>query len=248
MKRKIIILIGMLFILCGCTAEVNLVVDNNTIDESISITTLANNNLSKSEIKDMYRDYYPAYKTDILTDTDPDVKDEYIFYYDKTTTELDSGYINKYEFKYLVENYKNARSIDSAFRVYDVEKNYNDGAIYISTDDKGIKLFGVYPDLEVIRVRITPKNEVLEANVEPVNGVYTWTFTPGSNNKNIYLKMKIDETEKPSSTQASSGIVDIKNYNDKESEKNAWLYAIGGLIVFFIVLRIANLISRSKYK
>ena len=61
MKRKIIVLVGLVLVLCGCDAEVNLKVTKNDIEETINITDYVGNYASETMLVNNYRDYIPAF-------------------------------------------------------------------------------------------------------------------------------------------------------------------------------------------
>ena len=55
MKKRICLLFSLLFLLCGCTAEVNLEIEGNSINESVDIVVFQNSNLTKDQIKAGFR-------------------------------------------------------------------------------------------------------------------------------------------------------------------------------------------------
>ena len=61
MKSKILILIFIIFMMCGCTAEVNLEITKDKINESTSITAYENIIYSKDILRTSFRNYIPIY-------------------------------------------------------------------------------------------------------------------------------------------------------------------------------------------
>ena len=53
MKKRIIILISFIFLLCGCSAETTLTVSDDTIFEDVSLKYYEDNKISKTQIKGM---------------------------------------------------------------------------------------------------------------------------------------------------------------------------------------------------
>jgi hypothetical protein len=204
MKKKLLLLIALVFLLCGCTAEVNINVGYSNIEETISITTLADNNLTKETIKKSFRVYMPAFENDIVTDTDPDEKIPSVSYYSYISEELSNGYKNTYGYRYSFDEFKNSTSVKEAFRSVTIQNDKVDGEIMLSTDTGGLLLFNAYPKLDSVKVNIKSEYKVKETNADShKDNVYTWTFTRGNDKKNIYIlydkghKWDEKEPEKP---------------------------------------------------
>ena len=60
MKKRIIILVMLAFMLCGCNAQVDIKVDKYTIDETITINDYANVDTTKDMILAKYRKSRPT--------------------------------------------------------------------------------------------------------------------------------------------------------------------------------------------
>ena len=114
--KKIIFLILMLFLISGCTAEVNLTLDDDTINESISINYFANDTITKEEIKNSFREYTPAYNNIIVADTEEDEKQAGINYYKRALKDIGTGYNFKYDYDFPIATYNGARSLKKAFK------------------------------------------------------------------------------------------------------------------------------------
>jgi len=253
MKKKIILLILIVLMLCGCKAEVNVEInDTNTISESVDITAYQNNNYTKEQIKNSFRNYLPAYAEDVIVDTNPDEQVSGVSYYKKTETDLDTGYKINYSYNFNFSNYAKARTVKEGFKSSTIQVNSPDKTILISTDSNGLLYFSQYPDLEEVKVNIKTKYKVKENNADSVNNnVYTWVFNNSTNNKGIYLLLDTtstidsdeDETKKTNTTtdltteKSSNETMDIiKDFMNKHPFISVFI----GIGVFFIVLFIAS--------
>ncbi len=268
MRRKIILLIGLLFLLCGCTANVDLVVKENGIEESVSITALQDNYLTKEQIKGAFREYIPAFADTEIVDTMPDEKESGVSYYTKSTTELSSGYLFNYKYNFSLGDYVKAKTVKKSFSSASVIKDNSEKTITISTDSAGILLFKEYPNLTEIKVNIKAEYPIKENNADSVNGnVYTWVFTPETK-KSIYILYDLNSNSNPTSpsnpnspsnpdpsnpspsepeeeTSSTEKKEDNKSAVNKAANKNPILVAILALGLFFIfVIFISKLNKR----
>ena len=250
MNKKIIILVGFIVFLCGCSSEVNVTISEDTIDEEISINHYVNEELTKEMVKNSFRNYIPINKDEFIPDADDDEKIDGVTYYNRTLTDIGSGYNAKYQYNFKYGDYHNARSINNAFRSFNLYKDTEENTLGVSTDGNGIVLFDNYPELESVKINLKSDLEVKEANVEPVNGVYSWTFTKDDNNKNIYIVYKLPEKEDKKSENNSENKVIINN--DPKSDnafiifinKHPILTALVVIIIFLVGVKIITKLSR----
>ena len=204
MKKRILILLSFIFLLCGCSAEVNLTVTESSINEEVTIVTFADTNLTKTMIKNGFRNFVPAYHEDMLADTEPDERVIGISYYNFNSQDLGNGYKNTYSYKFDFDKYKNARTVKQGFRSVTIQNDNVDNELMLSTDAGGIMFFNSYPKLESIKINIKSDYKVKETNADSSkDNVYTWVFTPSNNKKSVYLLL--DKTKK---------------WNDKEEPAN----------------------------
>lgn len=211
--KKILLLFVLLFLLCGCSANVDIVVKENGIDETISITALEDNYLNKQQIKDSFREYMPAFAETEIVDTMPDQKESGVEYYSKSTTELSSGYIINYKYSYGLNDYVRAKSVKKSFASSAVIKDVNEKTLTLSTDNAGILLFKEYPNLTEIKVNIKASYPVKENNADSVNNdIYTWVFYPNTQ-KSIYILYDLNNQNNSSNPQGNGG----NNYSSNQS-------------------------------
>ena len=194
MKSKILILIFIIFMMCGCTAEVNLEITKDKINESTSITAYENIIYSKDILRTSFRNYIPIYASDVIVDTIPDEKFPDITYYEKELTDLGNGYLFNYKYNFDIDKYKEARTVKDGFNSYNISYNKREKTLFLSTDNEGIIYFKDYPSLDEININIKTDYEVLENNADKVfNNIYTWTFTKDSK-KSINMVVNMDDT------------------------------------------------------
>ena len=177
MKFKYFGLILIIFMMCGCTAEVNLEISDSKIKESVDITFYQDAIYTKDIIKASFRNYIPIYARDVIVDAEEDRPFPNTKYYEKTETDLGNGYRFNYSYDFNINEYEEARTIKDGFRSYNVSVDQDNGNISISTDNNGLLYFDDYPLLEEVRINIRTNYLVEENNADSVNGnTYTWIF------------------------------------------------------------------------
>lgn len=248
MKIKTLFLIMILLLLCGCSAEVNLEINNKKVIEDISINALVDNINDKESLKTHFREYMPVFNEVMFTDVEPDTKLEGISYYNRTVKELGTGFLYNYKYTFDFSNYNKARSLKRTFRSAVLEENKKDNTITLYTDKSGIVLMNEYSNFTELIINIKTDYKVLENNADSVNeNVYTWKFTQTDNKKNIYLKMSLEKNEE--SDKISK---DDKKEKTKEEEtiyeKYWYLVLLACLGLFFVIVYVINKVANSKYE
>lgn len=254
MKRKIIILVGLVLVLCGCNAEVNLKVTKNDIEETINITDYVSNYANETMLVNNYRNYVPAFFTDIIVDTEPDEKKNNVEYYTKSKINFNNGYNFTYKYKFEFNEYNKAMSVKNAYRSVFLQHDRKENNIVLSTDSSGCLLFQQYKTLNSLKVNITSIYKVLESNADSVNGnVYTWNLSR-SNDKNIYIKydttvsggtIKEENTNEDSDNE---GEVVEEEKSDTKSSFYAILVVILAMLVFILFVIVVSKLDKRKYE
>lgn len=176
MKSKCLILVFLIFMMCGCTAEVNLDISDNKIKESVDITFYQNVLYPKDIIKTSFRNYIPVYAKNLIVDTMPDEPLEGINYYTKKETDLGNGYKFNYSYDFNINEYKNARTVKDGFRSYNISFNRDDHTISLFAEGT-LLYFNEYPELEEVKINIKTDCLVKENNADDVkDNTYTWVF------------------------------------------------------------------------
>ena len=247
--KKMLILLVFIILLCGCTSEVTLTVDENSIDEEISITSYEDNDLTKDMIKKSFRDYMPVYKKDQIPDAvEEDEKEAGITYYNKKILDIGNGYNCKYQYKFKLNDYHNAITINSAFRSFNIAKDNIENTLTLATDGNGLTLLNTYTELDRVKINLKSDLEVVESNGEKDGNNYTWTFTRGEK-KNLYIKYKLPEKESEKKDEKKESKTTKMEDNKQENifirfiNEHPILTTIIALVIFFLGVKIISKIK-----
>lgn len=253
MNKKIIFLGLVIFLLCGCSAQVNLTVDNDKIAEEISFNYFSDENIDKEKIKLSFRQFVPVYNDVVVADTEPDEEIDGIKYYTRTLTDIGSGYNFKYKYDYAINNYGKARSVKRSFKSSFIEQNKNENIVTISTDNSGLLLMEQYPNLSSVTINIITDNEVIETNGIKNGNKYSWIFDRNDYKKNIYIKYKIKD--KTNTSDNTTNIIDSNKKNEEEKNdfidfinKHPIVVALVALVIFVLLVLIITKITKLKYE
>ena len=209
MKVKYLLLVILVFMMCGCTAEVNLDISDDKIKESVNITFYQNALYPKEIIKTSFRNYIPIYASDLIVDTEADEPYPDIKYYEKTETDLGDGYLFNYKYNFNIDEYREARTIKDGFKSYNVSYDNTSNTLTLSTNSGRILYFDDYPLLEEVTVNIKTDYLVEENNADKVDSnTYTWVFDRDSN-KNINMVIDTTETIKEIDSRKSNNTMII---------------------------------------
>lgn len=267
MKKKIILLIGLLFLLCGCSAEVNLEIKDEQVSETVVIHAYPSGDYTMERLPGAFLKNVPAYAKDILAEDEGDVRRKGISYYTRTQEEIVNGYKFTYKYNFKLSNYKDARTIKNGFKSSNVYVDKVANTILFSTDSGGLRYFSdEYPNLDTVKVNIKTTYKVEEHNADYVNGnVYTWEFRRDNTSKGIYLLL--DKTvngtgeEKPNDKDDTSSVGNStgdkkneQNTNTKREESNSkiedemnkhpFVFVIIGVILFIIVVFLLTRVTK----
>ena len=239
MKRVLLLLI-MIILLTGCTAEVNYKLNESNISEQVIIV---DRDGTKEEILGRYRKYIPVYSDETIADADPDERMTGYTYYNRDDKELNDGYKFTYNHLYVLKDFNRSNTLNRTFHSGALEYSIENGIINIYTDSNGIKWFDSYPELTNIKVNIITDLEVIKNNADSVNNnIYTWNFTKEDNEKNIYLQTKNHLYDEVHNNK--------NNKNDEkeseEEEKNNYLLIVALVIGSFVLLLIVLFVFKNK--
>ena len=228
MKKKILTLILLIFMISGCSVEVNIDISDNKIKESNDITIYQNAIYTKEILRTSFRDYIPIYASNLIVDTVPDQPFSDVLYYNKNTTDLGNGYRFNYSYDFDIDKYGDARTIKDGFRDYSY--SYRNDIISLSTDSEGLIYFNDYPLLEEVTVNIETDYLGEENNADSVNGnTYTWVFNKDSKKS---IDIVIDTSK---SGDRVLGIVNVST-----------LVTIGVVIGIILIILVLLLIRNRK--
>ena len=277
MKKRIFLLVLLSFILCGCTAEVNIDLDRISVTEESILRIDTTDPEVLEDYRIIFREHMPAFYDVAVTEDDPDVANRGITYYDYKKTEQNYGYDLTYKHKFSIEDYNSSRLLRNSFKSAYVVKDSLDDTIEFYTDSDGIILMRRYPQLSNVRVNIKTDLLVLETNADKVDGnVYTWNFDRSNYTRNIYIKTsrskksssgKQDnpekkEDEKPDEGEGKDsgevkpksngnvGITKTTTVDPEREEKNklAWMLIPLAILGLIVVVFVVNAASKLKNK
>lgn len=258
--KKILMLLVLVVLLTGCSANVNIKITSSTIEEEIIINAYSDTTTTKEQLETRFRKYMPVFDDVPLSDTEPDTKKSGVEYYRRAKSDLGSGYQFVYRYDYKFDDYKNSKSVKQGFDSRTIQRNSVDKNIMISTDSSGLNLFNQYPDLESVTVNIETAYKVLENNASYVNGnVYTWVLRPDTK-KSIYMLIEDpnagisydeDKPEVPVKPEKPSvSIPKEEEENEVVSFANKYPIVIGiiAILGFLVLILVLSKISQIKYK
>lgn len=185
-----------LFLLTGCSAEYNLVYENNILSESLKVTSTNNETINQESFYDLVNDYYENDYTFIDYRVEPGDMDE---------SEALSTY--KYYNKELL-NYNNKYGIELNYNFSKINE-YNNSSIVFSlfdnfyVTDERIRaydhkdIYGKYSNLDNITITFKTDKKVAKTNCdEEKDGVYYWYLDRYNYlNKDISIDLKSDNKE-----------------------------------------------------
>ena len=182
----------MTLLLSGCSAEVNLEIVDDKINESTVITAYENAIYSKEILRTSFRNYIPAFARDVIVDTMPDEEFPDVSYYEKSETDLGNGYLFNYKYTFDIDEYEEARTVKDGFRSYNISYDRSNNKLTLSTDNEGIIYFNDYPSLDEVIINIKTGYLVEDNNADRKDGnTYTWVFTKDSNKSiNMVINME----------------------------------------------------------
>ena len=214
-KIKILILIGCVFLLSGCSVEYNLTIDNTTMEEDIDVIF---DKTTESELANrLARIRRTSYYNFDTRENE---------YYTFSRRDTDNNIILNYKYQYLNNDLYKSEAVSRCY--YKRIVNVTDDDITLSTDNQVACL---YKDgerqIDDITVNIKTDLIVLENNADEVNGnVYTWYINDQNySNKSLYIKMEKNKYQESFIDKVISIVIIIL------------VIVVIGLFIYFIVRR-----------
>ena len=246
--KKIFLLVIVSFLLCGCTANVNINISNDKIEEEVVINAPVENGLTKEQTHNQFRKFIPIYADTIVADTEPDEQVTGVKYYNRTEQTYNNGYIFNYRYTFSLNDYLNSQTLKNAFQSYSIITDNSKETIELSTDNGGMLFFNNYPSLSEVKVNISTDYKVLEHNADSVNNnTYTWNFTT-TTRKSIHLKLdnhkEQQEPSNPSENPSTSPSSKEKSEFSKFLNKHPVLVAVCAIAIFLIFVIIISKLSK----
>ena len=214
-KRKFLLLIISVFLLSGCSAEYNLTINEDTMEEDINaIFDKARESEYASNMEQIRRTAYYNFDTR---------ENEY---YTFNKDEDENNIILNYKYRYTDNNLYKSEAFSRCY--YKRIVNVTDDLITINTDKQVACLYkDGNREIDDITVNIRTDLTVLENNADKVNGkVYTWYINDQNyTNKPIYIKIEKERYQESFASQVISIIIIIL------------IVAVIGIMIYFAALR-----------
>lgn len=248
---KKIILLLLLMLTFGCSAEYNLDISEESIKEELILSSEISDALNNSEYYSEYLDEYPIYYDEEFLYYSPTEKIDGITYYDKNINNTEYGYRASYKANYTIKDYSKSRILNNAFENYNIGYDRKDKYYYIVIQN--LKIFNYNDAISSIVVNINVNDyEVIENNANTINGnVLTWNFYKNDNNKNdrIILKYQVKENNNEEMQKPNNNINNNPSNNlPLEDNTNDLLLVISVLIGFVIVVIGIIVINKKIHK
>lgn len=210
-KFKFLFISIILIFLSGCTADYNIDISDNEIQESFSSVVykseIPTSNLEGVEADDQLTPF-------IQNDQYPFLNN-YDIIYDKNIVEEDEYRLVKFKYSYSPEDFINSNSLNKCFE--NINYSYDDNYVF----DLNGYFYCLYT--EKLNINVTTKNKVISNNADEVNdNTYTWHIN-SSNFDNVDIRLEIEKNTLKDKVNSYSLIV-------------ISIFIICTVLVFFIVL------------
>ena len=197
MKKKKLLILLSIFLITGCQAEYNIVIDDNTVKEELLIyetnmnkwnTIQGNNLLTYNQYQQEYKDApVGIYYNDQNIDGETGFNSNRSYY----TIDLLNDNNKKglsFNTNFNLNRYADSYIIRSCFKYINVLNQFD--TISISTNNE-LSCMNYIDGLDKITINIKTNYEVLDNNATSINdNTYTWVITKNNyTNSNIYIKM-----------------------------------------------------------
>ena len=223
-KIKVLIILLIVFLASGCTANYTVEIKNNDVYEEFSFIETSSeklNSINKENgssylfiINKVLNDDFPAFikTSDIL--------------YEKEKIE-ENGLGMKLSYTYNIENYKQSYIVNNTFDNFNVLDQNN---MYVISTGVGVKSFTEYELLDNITIHLKTNHEVKKSNADRVDGYnYYWDINK-SNYKNKYVYIEMYKNKY------------ISNYN------NVFIYIVIGIVGILCIIGVIAALLRMKSK
>jgi len=187
--KKIILLIITIFILTGCSAEYELIYENNYFNESLKLTSYKNESFINYVNTNYNRNYFINYKLQLGDMSETEYISKYGGVYNKKIINEENNYGIELGYNYdKKEEYINSSIVYNLFDNIYVNEN-----IIRATNIKNI--FESYDSLKEIKIVFSTDKNVISTNCdEEKDGKYYW-YINNNNYKQKDIKIDLDENE-----------------------------------------------------
>lgn len=221
--KKLVVLLGIIFVVSGCEATYNLEIDSENIKENLEVlaidteelnTTLEGYDVTLKElILNQYDGFERVYYDDPKYNPYEEERQPEVKYYNQRLIDEAGKYGIGYDYKFTTSDIYRSQIINSCYKTFSVSKNKK---IYTLRTDNVARCFQDYSLLDKVVVNVKVLNRVVYANADRINDdVYTWIITR-DNAKNKIIKLSYT-TSKNNLEYTEE---DRKNDEENEDGKN----------------------------
>lgn len=221
-KIKFISIFFITLLLCGCSAEYNLTINEDSMSEVITFY-LDKTSENQKRFDDISK------RKEISNYGEKEI----LNYYNVNTKENDENYQIDYKYKYTaIKNENNMmENINDLTQYSYLSQCYSDSSITESNGIMSIKAEGnfgcLYEGIEDVTVKINTDLKILDNNADQVSGnTYIWNI-----NKKNYMNKPIN--------------LEIERYSN--SDFGAKLIFLGGILVIALLITIIILIVKARH-
>lgn len=239
--KKIIILLIICFSLCGCSSEVNINIDKDTVTEVYNI--MGNNQEEYNQMKNTEVFPLTLYIDEETSNPWGNERESGVSYYKTEYNDFNRTLTVKGTFALSEHNRSNI--INQCFRYYDIRSD--ETSTVFSTSE------GITCKYNNFKLNIKTPYLVMTNNahsIDKTTNTYTWNVNDANtNNINIYLEVdfskKFDGNNNESDNTAIEDFNQNNETNDNESSNSLiWLYI--GIIGFASVVVIVFILIRKN--
>lgn len=253
MKKILLVLVVVL--LCGCTANYDLKIDaNNNYYETLTLIEESSDNADKSYLHTLYLEEYPIYNSEEFMYYKPNEKIEGNTYYNKNLYVENNLYKSEYTATFNNDSYLDSRILVTSFKERNV--GYNAKGKYYYLELSNLIIYNAQNNINKVNVSIEIDSNyvVLYNNATSVNNnVYTWNFD--SSNADLKIRYQTlenyEESKKNNSSNINNNNQNINNTNNNQNSRESSvkdLIIIICLLLCFVICLIVVLIISKKVR
>jgi len=222
MRIKGLLLIIIVLLTCGCSANYHLEFKNNKLIEKVEVFSTEDSLSSQFSTFSKY--FIPSFVPDGNYDFDENMtkKLKDIEYY-KSKYNAKNGLFLSYKYNFKRTNYDKSFLPNYSSEYFDyIEKSDK----YIFSTGSRFQIFDEFKHLDKITVHIKSNHKLIDTNADEVDGYnYYWYLDRNSENKNIYLELSKKEK--------------VRNYENS---------IIKTIIITLSILLVIGMISLALYR
>lgn len=237
---KLLFLTILLTTVCtGCSIEYNITINENSIDETITIIDNMSNSRTENDILNHYNMWYPVFVNYVTEGETIELEDfrekvSGIEYYNKSIQEIENGYQYSYNYNYNIDDYYDSYALATTFIEPNVYKT-NKSLILKSSKEN---LLCNYSYFDELKINITIDSNVYKLNHTNTsyvdNNTYTWILDK-NNCQDSQIILTLDSINNNKIDNVDN-ILDKENPTINKNEKDYSIYIFFGILIVLILI------------